>query len=224
MTAPVTTRAETARWWIVTFGVTILLSAFLLFQVQPVVSKAILPWFGGAPAVWTTCMLFFQTLLFCGYLYAHLLQRWLAPRHQVAVHLALVAVALAMLPVIPGADWKPGAAVNPTSQILLLLSGDGGASLFRPLGDQPIGSGVVQRRMSRAVALPPLCVVQRRIAGCAVELSLLLRADVRSVDPVGDVVGGVRSLRGLLRGIARLRVAIANEWQSVGRLRTVARR
>lgn len=130
MTAPVTTHAETARWWIVTFGVTILLSAFLLFQVQPVVSKAILPWFGGAPAVWTTCMLFFQTLLFGGYLYAHLLQRWLAPRHQVAVHLALVAVALAMLPVIPGADWKPGAAVNPTLQILLLLSATVGLPYF----------------------------------------------------------------------------------------------
>lgn len=130
MPAPETTRVETARWWIVAFGVTILLSAFLLFQVQPVVSKAILPWFGGAPAVWTTCMLFFQTLLFGGYLYAHLLQRWLAPRHQVAVHLALVAMALAVLPVIPGANWKPGAAVNPTLQILLLLSATVGLPYF----------------------------------------------------------------------------------------------
>jgi len=54
------------RWSISTFGATILLSAFLLFQVQPLVSKAILPWFGGCPAVWTTCMLFFQVVLFAG--------------------------------------------------------------------------------------------------------------------------------------------------------------
>ncbi len=138
MTAPETAHAETARWWIITFGVTILLSAFLLFQVQPVVSKAILPWFGGAPAVWTTCMLFFQTLLFGGYLYAHLLQRWLAPRHQVAVHLALVAVALAMLPVIPGADWKPGAAVSPTLQILLLLLATVGLPYFVLAATSPL--------------------------------------------------------------------------------------
>ncbi len=138
MTAPATNRTETSRWWIVTFGVTILLSAFLLFQMQPMVSKAILPWFGGAPAVWTTCMLFFQTLLFGGYLYAHLLQRWLAPRHQVAVHLALVAVALAVLPVIPGADWRPGATVDPTLQILLLLSATVGLPYFVLAATSPL--------------------------------------------------------------------------------------
>ena len=91
-----------------------------------------------------------------------------------------------------------------------VVVGDGGDSLFRPIGDQSVGSGVVQRRMSRAVALPSLCPLQRRIAGRAVELSLLFRADVRFIDSVVDVVGGVRSLRGPLRGIACLRVAIAH--------------
>ena len=120
-----THKNNAGRWWIAAFGLTILLSAFLLFQVQPVVSKRILPWFGGAPSVWTTCLLFFQTLLFGGYLYAHLLQRWLSPRHQVAVHLALVVVALALLPAMPGVEWKPVPgphSTNPTWQILLLLS------------------------------------------------------------------------------------------------------
>ncbi len=130
MAATDTTRTEIGRWWIAAFGLTILLSAFLLFQVQPVVSKRILPWFGGAPGVWTTCLLFFQTLLFGGYLYAHLLQRWLSPRHQVAVHLALVAVALAVLPVMPGVEWKPAPAPNPTWQILLLLSATVGIPYF----------------------------------------------------------------------------------------------
>ena len=64
------------------YAVTILVSAFLLFQVQPLISKAILPWFGGSPAVWTTCMLFFQTVLFAGYAYAHLIERWFRPRGQ----------------------------------------------------------------------------------------------------------------------------------------------
>ena len=68
-------------WLAMNFAATIFVSAFLLFQVQPLVSKYILPWFGGTPAVWTTCMLFFQTLLFGGYAYAHFSQSWLRPKH-----------------------------------------------------------------------------------------------------------------------------------------------
>ena len=66
----------------VSFAVTIATGAFLVFQVQPIVSKRILPWFGGSPAVWTTCMLFFQVVLFGGYLYAHALTKLLTPRRQ----------------------------------------------------------------------------------------------------------------------------------------------
>ena len=66
--------------WI--YSLAIFLSAFLLFQVQPLIGKFVLPWFGGTPSVWTTCMLFFQLLLFVGYAYAHLTTRWLAPRSQ----------------------------------------------------------------------------------------------------------------------------------------------
>ena len=67
------------------FNLVSLLAAFLLFQVQPVISKFILPWFGGSAGVWTTCMLFFQVTLFCGYGYAHLLSRR-RPRTQAWVH------------------------------------------------------------------------------------------------------------------------------------------
>ena len=122
--------------------------AFLLFQVQPLVSKAILPWFGGCPAVWTTCMLFFQVVLFAGYCYAHLLQRWLPPRRQAAVHLALVVGGAGVAADSAGTYWKPHDGSNPTWQILLLLDRHGGASVFRPFGDQPAGSGVVQRRLA----------------------------------------------------------------------------
>src|SRR5881227_3648090 len=64
------------------FALTIFIGAFLLFQVQPLIGKYILPWFGGGPGVWTTCMLFFQMLLLVGYAYAHFSSRWLRPRAQ----------------------------------------------------------------------------------------------------------------------------------------------
>src|SRR6266436_6046690 len=96
------------------FAVTIFTGAFLLFQVQPLIGKYLLPWFGGGPGVWTTCMLFFQLLLLAGYAYAHLISRRLRPRTQVIAHLALVGGALALLPVTPSDSWKPHGAGNPT--------------------------------------------------------------------------------------------------------------
>jgi len=72
------------------YALTIFLGAFLLFQIQPLIGKYILPWFGGAPAVWTTCMLFFQLLLLAGYLYAHSVVSGQVPRRERAVHVSLV--------------------------------------------------------------------------------------------------------------------------------------
>src|SRR3954469_14638281 len=79
------------------YAATIFVSAFLLFQIQPMISKAILPWFGGTPAVWTICLLFFQSLLFAGYAYAHFTNAWLSPRQQAVVHIFVIVVALALL-------------------------------------------------------------------------------------------------------------------------------
>ena len=138
MTTSQATPPAAGPWPRLTFALTILVGAFLLFQVQPLVSKAILPWFGGCPAVWTTCMLFFQTLLFGGYLYAHLLQRWLPPRHQVAVHLVLCAVALAALPIVPGPDAKPLDSTYPTARILLLLLTTVGLPYFALSATSPL--------------------------------------------------------------------------------------
>ncbi len=103
------------------YALTIFIGAFLLFQVQPLIGKYILPWFGGAPGVWTTCMLFFQLLLLGGYAYAHLITTWLKPRTQAVVHLVLIAAALALLPITPGAAWKPDGHGHPVVQILILL-------------------------------------------------------------------------------------------------------
>src|SRR6185503_8096682 len=103
------------------YGVCSFLGAFLIFQVQPLMSSWILPWFGGGAAVWTACLLFFQAALFGGYAYAHLIDRHLAPRPRFAVHLALMVAALALLPIIPRDHWKPATPDAPIGRILLLL-------------------------------------------------------------------------------------------------------
>src|SRR3954462_8225763 len=79
----------------VIYAATIFTSAFLLFQIQPMVSKAILPWFGGTPAVWTTCLLFFQTVLFAGYAYAHWTTTRLPRPGQALLHALLIVAAVA---------------------------------------------------------------------------------------------------------------------------------
>ena len=103
-------------------GATIFLSAFLLFQIQPLLGKSILPWFGGGPAVWTTCMLFFQLALLTGYAYAHWSSSRLQARVQSSVHLFLLAASLLALPIAPSPEvWKPGPDVLPTAHILMFL-------------------------------------------------------------------------------------------------------
>ncbi len=104
------------------FALTIFTGAFLLFQVQPLVGKYILPWFGGGPGVWTTCMLFFQLLLLGGYAYAHAVSRYLKPRTQAILHLVLLVAALASLPITPSDAWKPAPGDDPAWRILALLT------------------------------------------------------------------------------------------------------
>lgn len=123
----VTPRPEAApesgsRGLLIVYSLTVFFSAFLLFQLQPLIGKYILPWFGGTPGVWTTCMLVFQVLLFGGYLYAHLTSRWLGPRAQAGLHTALLVGACALLPIIPGEALKPSGAQQPIVAIVALLS------------------------------------------------------------------------------------------------------
>ena len=98
--------------------VTIFLSAFLLFQVQPIMGRYILPWFGGTPAVWSVCLLFFQAALLSGYAYAHWLGSFRKARNAGWLHVGLLAVSLAFLPVTP---LRPEPGQNPSAQILWLL-------------------------------------------------------------------------------------------------------
>ncbi len=104
------------------YAATIFSSAFLLFLVQPIVSKHILPWFGGSASVWATCLVFFQSLLLLGYAYSDRITRLLKPTMQVALHGLLLAASLFALPVIAGPEWKPAGSEDPGPYILMLLA------------------------------------------------------------------------------------------------------
>jgi uncharacterized membrane protein YdcZ (DUF606 family) len=124
---------------VIVYSVTIFLGAFLLFQVQLIAGKYILPRFGGSPAVWNTCLLVFQVLLLAGYSYAHLLSRRLPAKAQARVHLALLAVSLLVLtalayvwrsPITPGAEWRPAQGGNPVWQVTQFLAMTVGTPFF----------------------------------------------------------------------------------------------
>ncbi|MGH7177842.1 MAG: spermidine synthase, partial [Tepidisphaeraceae bacterium] len=107
--------------YVVLFTLTVLVSAVLLFSVQPMVGKMILPLLGGAPAVWNACMLFFQTCLLIGYCWAHVSTRVLGVRRQAVVQVVLLLLPLLVLPVAIPQGWIPPAGSNPTGWLLLLL-------------------------------------------------------------------------------------------------------
>jgi len=119
------------------FAISILLGAFLLFQVQPLIAKLILPWFGGSAAVWTTCMLFFQVTLLSGYAYAHWISRSPAVV-QTRVHPILLFLSLLSLPILPGSSWKPHGAEDPLLRILGLLSATVGLPYFLLSSTSPL--------------------------------------------------------------------------------------
>jgi predicted membrane-bound spermidine synthase len=127
---------------VVTFSVAIFLNATLLFAVQPLFTKMVLPLLGGSPAIWNTCLLFFQAALLGGYLYAHATSRWLSVRVQAAVHLALLVVAVVFLPIhIPEAWAHPPGTALPIPWLLGLLS----VSLGLPFFLLAAGAPMMQR-------------------------------------------------------------------------------
>jgi SAM-dependent methyltransferase len=128
------------------YAATIFVSAFLLFLVQPIVAKQILPWFGGAASVWTTCLVFFQATLLAGYAYSDLVVHRFRPRVQISAHIALLAVSLALLPIVPGSFWKPTGAENPSWLILCLLAATIGLPYFLLSTTSPL----VQAWLARA--------------------------------------------------------------------------
>jgi SAM-dependent methyltransferase len=112
------------------YAATLFTSAFLLFLVQPLIAKYILPWFGGGPGVWTACLLFFQVLLTAGYGYAHLLADRFSRRTQVTIAISFLLLSIASLPITPSKAWAPQGALSPTWQIVKLLFISVGACYF----------------------------------------------------------------------------------------------
>ncbi len=133
------------------YAITIFLSAFLLFQIQPMIAKMILPWFGGSASVWITAMLFFQTALLGGYLYAHWTIRNLKPQIQAWVHAALLALSLLLLPVVPSAAWKPSGAEDPILRIAGLLAVSIGLPYFLLSTTSPLLQAWYARRYKAAL-------------------------------------------------------------------------
>ncbi|MEJ7873326.1 MAG: hypothetical protein WKF67_13790, partial [Rubrobacteraceae bacterium] len=104
------------------FSATIFVSAALLFMVETMFAKFVLPSFGGTPAVWTGSMMFFQAALLAGYLYVHLTTTWLGSRKQAVLHLVVVLLPILFLPLaVPGEEWAPGTQENPIFLLLGLL-------------------------------------------------------------------------------------------------------
>jgi SAM-dependent methyltransferase len=122
------------------YAATIFLSSFLLFLVQPLIARLILPWFGGSAAVWTTCMLFFQALLLAGYAYAHWLTRFFpaGKKTSAITHIVLLALALATLPILPAETWKPLGGEDPVWRILALLGATVGLPYFLLASTSPL--------------------------------------------------------------------------------------
>jgi len=134
------------------YGLAIFSSAFLLFQVQPLITKIILPWFGGVAAVWTVCLVFFQVVLLLGYFYAHVLTSRVQPAMQGRVHAALLAVSLLALPILPRASLKPTGPEAPAWHILLLLAATVGLPYLVLSSTSPLLQAWYSR--GRAEALP----------------------------------------------------------------------
>ena len=135
------------------YAATIFLSAFLLFLVQPVIARQILPWFGGAASVWAVCLVFFQSVLLAGYAYADWTSRRVAPRTQAKIHIALLAVSLLLLPILPDVSWKPGgeAGTSPTLAILGLLGVTIGLQYFLLSATSPLLQSWYWRHYKHAV-------------------------------------------------------------------------
>ena len=160
------------------FGLLILLSAFLLFQTELILAKYILPWFGGTPAVWNTCMLFYQSVLLAGYAYSHwLCSRFNEPRagsDSLSARFALPSAVLALTvmlwgsPLTPGAGWKYALAGSPVLHIVVLLSLAIGIPFFLLSTTGPLLQHWYSQTYLTASPLPAICGVELgvRCWGC----------------------------------------------------------
>ena len=122
----------------VLFLITLFLSSGLLFLIQPMFARMVLPLLGGTPAVWNTCMVFFQAALLVGYLYAHLSTRWLGVRKQAMLHCGVLFLPLLVMPLAVSQEWSPPAGGNPIGWLLLVLTVSIGLPFFVVSSSAPL--------------------------------------------------------------------------------------
>ncbi|MDQ4106617.1 MAG: hypothetical protein M3157_05540, partial [Actinomycetota bacterium] len=123
----------------VLFSTTIFVSAALLFFIQPMFAKFVLPSFGGTPAVWTGSMMFFQAALLASYLYVHVTTSWLGARKQAILHLVVILLPLLVLPIaVPAAEWAPPPEANPLLWLLGLMAVAIGLPFFAISATNPL--------------------------------------------------------------------------------------
>jgi SAM-dependent methyltransferase len=204
------------------YALAIFVSAFLLFQVQPVIARLILPWFGGSASVWITCLLFFQVVLLLGYSYAHWLIEYVRPTWQRRIHVALLAASTLALPIIPKDAWKPAGWEDPTLRILSLLAATLGLPYLLLSSTSPIlqawcarsrkaaepyrlfafsNAGSIVGLLSYPVAVEPFVSVRHQAVGWSVAyvalvvlLAILPRRDRRAVGHELDTEESMASL------------------------------
>jgi hypothetical protein len=133
------------------YGLAIFASAFLLFQVQPLITKIILPWFGGVAAVWTVCLLFFQVVLLAGYFYAHVLATTFSPATQGRIHAGVAAASLLALPILPKPSLAPVGSGAPVWHILTILAVSVGLPYFVLSASSPLLQSWYSRAKAGAV-------------------------------------------------------------------------
>ena len=137
--SPAQPRAASSGWATTAlFSLTLFLSAALLFTVQPMFAKMVLPLLGGAPAVWNACLVFYQAALLAGYLYAHLSLQWLGARRQAVLHLALLGLAWIALPIRVAEGWLPPVTAFPAPWLWALLTVSLGLPFFAVSANAPM--------------------------------------------------------------------------------------
>ncbi len=177
----------------------IFLGAFLLFLVQPIIAKQILPWFGGSAAVWATCMVFFQVVLLAGYAYADLTTRRLTPKRQVALHVGLLAAEP------PGAAHHAERGLEAPGRRESELAhprpagGHHRAAVSSAVDHQSAAAGVVRPSFSSHRALSPVRAVESGLAAGAAGIPGPDRTVGLDGDAVDDLVGALRAVRAAVR-------------------------
>jgi hypothetical protein len=152
------------------YALTILESAFLLFQVQPIIAKIILPWFGGSAAVWTVCLLFFQLALLAGYAYAHALIRYCKPRVQMLIHASLLLLSVVALPTRTRMEARAARRSNLGN--CLAAGRQNRHTLFPALHHRSAAAGMVCAQLQGRHPLPALCAFECRFHVRAAQLSV----------------------------------------------------